>query len=306
VDKEAAKMSTLLSKFRRPAPVEKGSSPDVVPEGFTPITQFLPEDIIIVGYPKSGNTWLKYLVLGVVYGVDPRWMPHELAQELVPSLAFPGDKNFPRKYYRRYATPMFFQSHTLPRAECRRVVYVLRDGRDVLVSYRHYREALDGVEYDFLKFVSEIYLYPCPWGQHVDAWMENPFGAQLLVIKFEDLLHEPVRELKRFCEFAGISRDTQHLMASAEAASFHNLRDREARMGHAWPGHSFPRDKFFFRRGEIGSYMDEMPAKVQEKFLENASESMRRCGYLTDSAAKVNREAAVVSTIATALSAKTY
>jgi Sulfotransferase domain len=288
VNEVAVTLGALLGRFRRPAAVDNskasdGKTPDVIPQGFTPIPEFLPEDIFIVGYPRSGNTWFENLVLSAVYGVDPRWMPNGLAQELVPYFAFPGDLYSPRKYYRRYATPMLFHSHALPRPECRRVVYLLRDGRDVLVSYWHYREALDGVEYDFLTFVSEIFLYPCRWEQHVSAWLDNPFGAQVLVVKFEDLIQEPVRELKRFCEFAGISRDIGHLIGSAEAASFQNSRNRELRMGHGWPDYPFPRDKSFFRRGKIGSYKEEMPHEVLEKFLADAGETMRRCGYLTDS-----------------------
>jgi hypothetical protein len=177
-------------------------------------------------------------------------------------------------------------------------VYLLRDGRDVLVSYWHYREALDGVDYDFLTFVSEIFLYPCPWEQHVSAWLDNPFGAQVLVIRFEDLIHEPVRELKRFCDFAGISRDTGHLIGSAEAASFQNSRNRELRMGHGWPDYPFPRDKSFFRRGEVGSYKEEMPHEVLEKFLADAGETMRRCGYLAG--CEVNRGTGAESPTVTA------
>ena len=288
VNQAIVTLRALLGWFRRPAGIDDSNvpdskRPDVIPQGFTPIPEFDPEDIFIVGYPRSGNTWFENLVLSVAYGVDPRWMPNGLTQELVPYFAFPGDLYAPRKYYRRYATPMFFHSHSLPRPECRRVVYLLRDGRDVLVSYWRYREALDSVEYDFLTFVSEIFLYPCRWEQHVNAWLDNPFGAQMLIIRFEDLIHEPVRELKRFCEFAGISRDIGHLIGSAEAASFQNLRDRELRMGHGWPDYPFPRDKSFFRRGKIGSYKDEMPPEVLEKFLADAGETMRRCGYLTGS-----------------------
>jgi hypothetical protein len=246
------------------------------PEGFVPITQFLAEDIFIVGYPKSGNTWFQYLIAGVVYGVDPRWGPSLLVYDLVPDLSY-------NKYYRRYATPMFFKSHALPCPEYRRVVYLLRDGRDVMVSYRHYREEIDGVEYDFLKFVTpETDLYPCHWPEHVDAWMQNPYRAQMLLIKYEDLLREPVRELKRVCQLAGISRETDHLTAIAGAASFRNLRDKEARMGFGRPDHNFPPNKFFFRRGVAGSHKDEMPPEVLQKFLEQAGETLRRCGYATD------------------------
>ena len=34
------------------------------------IEDILPEDIVVVGYPKSGNTWFQFLVAGAVYGVD--------------------------------------------------------------------------------------------------------------------------------------------------------------------------------------------------------------------------------------------
>jgi hypothetical protein len=157
----------------------KGLAPEAIPDGFIPITQFLPEDIFVVGYPKSGLTWFQNLICGVVYGVDPRLAPSALVHDLVPDLAY-------NKYYRRYATPMFFKSHALPRAEFRRVIYLLRDGRDAMVSYHRYREVMDGVKYDFLKFISpETELYPCHWAAHVEACMQNPYCADMLVIKYE-------------------------------------------------------------------------------------------------------------------------
>jgi len=253
----------------------RGPPPDAIPEGYTPITQFLQDDIFIVGYPRSGHTWFQVLVAGVVYGVDPRFGPLDLVNHLVP------DSDF-SKYYRRYTPSMFFKSHSLPCPEYRKVVYLLRDGRDVMVSYLHFHEAKADKKLDFLTYVSaETPLYPCHWAVHVDAWLENPYHAQRLQIRYEDLLSDPVSELKRFCEFAGISRDQRYLTAIAEAASFRNLHDIEARTGFGWPVPQFPRDKFFFRRGKSGSYKDEMPPEVLERFLQHSGETLRRCGYLT-------------------------
>ena len=278
--------SEAISEGPAPEAISEGPAPEAIPQGFVPITQFLAEDIFVVGYPKSGNTWFQNLIVGTVYGVDPRWAPSALAHDLVPDLAY-------NKYYRRYTTPMFFKSHDLPRPEFRRVVYLLRDGRDVMVSYRHYREAIDGKDYDFLKFVTpETDLYPCHCPEHVDAWMQNPYRAQMLVIQYEELLREPVRELERFCQFAGISREICHLATVAEAASFHNLRDKEARTGFGRPDHNFPPDKFFFRRGVVGSHKDEMLPDVLERFLEHAGDTLRRCGYATGELGRENRRLA--------------
>lgn len=292
----STKIGATLGRFKRPVPeampetpgpeaIPDGPAPEPVPEGFTPITECLEEDIFIVGYPKSGNTWFQNLVAGVVYGVDPRWSPSPLVHDLVPDRGY-------NKYYRRYATPMFFKSHSLPCPEFRRVVYLLRDGRDAMVSYRHYREAIDHVEYNFLNFVSPgAELYPCHWPDHVNAWMKNPYGAQMLTIKFEDLLRNPVRELERFCQFAGLSRQTAHLTAIAEAASFRNLRDKEARLGFGRVDQIFPSGTSFFRRGIAGSYKDEMPPDVLARFLDHAGEALRRHGYLPDGSGEKKSEA---------------
>jgi hypothetical protein len=276
MDRLATRIGTLLGRFKRPASETLPEViPEAVPEGFTAITKFLPEDIFIVGYPKSGNTWFQNLVAGVFYGVDPRFGPCTLVHDLVPDLGF-------GKFYRRYATPMFFKSHALPCAEYRRVVYLLRDGRDAMVSYRHYREAVDGIDYDFLKFVSpETVLHPCHWAEHVNAWMHNPYHAQMLVIKYEKLLREPVSELERLCEFACISRERSHLTAVASAVSFGNLRAREVQTGFGRPDVTLRPNKYFFRRGVAGSHKDEMPPEVLKKFLEHAGETLRRCGYAT-------------------------
>lgn len=265
-----SKVSASIRRFKRPAT-------EAPLQGFSPITRLSSEDIFIVGYPKSGNTWFQNLVAGVCYGVDPRLSPSALTQHLVPDLSI-------QKWYQRYRTPTFFKSHALPCPEYRRVVYLLRDGRDVMVSYRHFREAVDHVAYDFLEFVSPgSELYPCHWAHHVDAWMQNPYDAHMLLIKYEDLLADPVRQLESFCQFAGIARETKHLEVIAKAASFRNLREKEVREDVGQPDRVFLPGALFFRRGIVGSYKDEMPPEVLSRFLGHSAQTLRRHGYLLNS-----------------------
>jgi hypothetical protein len=249
-----------------------GLKSDATPQGYTPIDDFQPEDVFIVGYPKSGNTWFQHLVSGLVHGVDARMSPPVLAYDLVPDVHF-------NAFYRRYSTPMFFKSHHLPRPAYRRVVYLLRDGRDAMVSWFHYLEALRRAKLDFLQLVTHgAPEMPCKWHEHVEAWLRNPHGADMLVIKYEDLLAQPVEELERFCRFINLDRDRSQLEAVAEAAQFRNLRAKEARLGLGRPG-LWPADKFFFRRGVVGSYKDEMPPEVLRAFLGESADTLRRTGY---------------------------
>src|SRR2546426_452255 len=83
----------------------------------------------------------------------------------------------------------------------RRVVYLLRDGRDAMVSSFHFLAALGQVtsnEADFLTLVTTGEGLVCRWDEHVTQWLANPFGADMLVMKYEDLIAQPTAELRRF------------------------------------------------------------------------------------------------------------
>ena len=136
--------------------------------GLTPISRFSDEDIFIVGYPRSGNTWFQHLVTGIYFGVDLDVGPVDLVPELVPDVHF-------KNYYWRIKTPMFFKTHHLPRPEYKRVVYLVRDGRDVMVSYYHYQAKMMNARIDFLEMVRDGGgLFPGKWHEHVQAWAANP------------------------------------------------------------------------------------------------------------------------------------
>src|SRR5579862_9101604 len=98
------------------------------------ITDFDPKDIFVVAYPKSGVTWMQYLLAGLIFGIDARHAHDSLVQDLVPDV-------HQRTFYRRHMTPTFFKTHHLPQPEYRRVIYLVRDGRDVMVSYFHFLAA---------------------------------------------------------------------------------------------------------------------------------------------------------------------
>jgi hypothetical protein len=238
----------------------------------TPITEFDQRDVFVVGFPRSGNTWFQNLVAGVVYRIDPRYAPDTLIQELVPDVHF-------KRFYKRFATPMFFKSHELPRPAHRRVVYLLRDGRDAMVSYYHFNRVLLGRRVDLRRMIVEgEHVHPCKWHEHVNAWRANPYGAEMITIRYEDLRTDPVAELRRFCTFAGVDRDRGALETAAAGARFEHMRSKEIQSG--WDGNRWPRTEAFVRRGEVGSHRDEMPDDVLELFVKEAGQTLTACGYV--------------------------
>jgi len=136
-----------------------------------------------------------------------------------------------------------------------------------------------GDKVDFLKMVEEGEgLFPCKWHEHVETWLYNPYNAEMIVIKYENLKKRPVEELKRFCAFAGIDRKDSFLNQVLENSSFPKRRQKEIQFG--WDNPQWPKNRFFVRRGQVGSYKDEIPSDVLEVFLSQAGETLRRCGYL--------------------------
>lgn len=260
------------------APPASARSPEAGKEfcaatGLRPIDQFSENDVFIVGYPKSGNTWMQYLAASAFYGIDLEVAPDALVQDLAPDVHF-------KKFFKPYFPVTFFKSHFLPRPDYRKVIYLLRDGRDVMVSYWHYLEGLCGKEMDFLELVrTGEGLFPCKWHEHVEQWLANPYGAQMITIRYEDLKKDAAAELRRMGEFAGLPCAAGVLEVAARKSSFSAMKQREA--SFAWENPQIPKNKQFVRRGQVGSHRDEMTPAVRDAFMRQAGAMMKQTGYLS-------------------------
>ncbi len=239
--------------------------------GTMPINKFSQDDIFIVGYPKSGNTWIQNIVTGIVYGLNLDQTSDSLVQDLVPDVHY-------KNYYRRYRTPMLFKSHHLPKPEYRRVVYLIRDGRDVMVSYFNHLKALEDGDINFMEMIhSGNQLYPCKWHNHINDWIANPYDAEMILIRYENIYNNPVKELQKLSMFIGVEIDELSLEKIVRSSSFEKMRDKEIKWG--WDNSQWPRDEFFTRRGKIGSYKDEMPPEILAAFLKDAGDTLKRLEY---------------------------
>lgn len=215
---------------------------------------------------------MQNLIAGVIYSLDPEYLSDALVLDLVPDV-------HACRYYRRHQTPMYFKTHHLPQPEHRRVIYLLRDGRDVMVSYYHHLRALNGDCVDFSEIVETgRHLSPSKWHDHVNAWRSNPFRAEILTVKYEDLLENPPREMRRVCDFVRVERSPEFLEIVSRKTSFSKMREKEEKNG--WANPAWPSSRFFVRRGEVGSFRDEMPANVLSAFVAQAGDTLRACNYL--------------------------
>ncbi len=239
-----------------------------------PIEQTQDNDIFIAGYPKSGNTWMQSLVAGLLYGIDTEFLPDKLAQDIVPDV-------HSLKYYKRYSKINFFKTHDLPQPKYKKVIYLVRDGRDAMVSYYNYNKNLQ-VNITLEEMVKEgKEMWPSKWHEHVKQWKSNPYNAEIITIRYEDLLEQPFVEMKKICQFANIQRSDEIIQKVIEGNNIDKMRQRVIETG------GMGQRKFqgseqgakFFRKGKMGSYKSEMDEDLIKYFNKEAQNELAMHNY---------------------------
>lgn len=231
----------------------------------------LPDDLFLVSYPKSGNTWLRYL-----FG-------HYLSGEETPNVAeiIPDIYKNPAELA-ALKPPRYIKSHEPYRSEYPRVIYIVRDGRDVAVSYyfhmRSRKRIPDGMSFeDYVRAFNADQLDPfSTWSDHVHSWLDHAPG-KFLLLRYEDMKADTQTQFLRCLEFAGLPIDMERVNFTIEACDFQNLKKREQdwyKQTGKVPMHPF------FRKGTSGQWQEYFTDEMMEIFLARHGSALERMGYI--------------------------
>ncbi|MGH9152788.1 MAG: sulfotransferase domain-containing protein [Acidimicrobiales bacterium] len=185
-----------------------------------------PEDTYLVSFPRSGNTYLRHLVAALALGRAPT--PAEV-QQLVPDVHRAASTRRPSQL-----SPLVAKSHSPPAVVPANVVYLVRDGRAALLSYHRYlgergHPTPPGVD-DMLVWAG---VWPCPWRAHVSGWLHHlEDRGRAVVIRYEDLVEDPVAALRRVAQLAGLSFGDDRLERAVKDSSRASMRAAEATASH--------------------------------------------------------------------------
>src|SRR5438128_1282186 len=89
------------------------------------------DDVYLVSYPRSGNTWTRFLVGNLLQPDEPATFSN--IETRVAEVYFNPDHKL-----RRLARPRILKSHEAFHPKYPRVIYIVRDPRDVAVSFYHH------------------------------------------------------------------------------------------------------------------------------------------------------------------------
>jgi hypothetical protein len=225
-------------------------------------------DQYIVSYPRSGSTWLRTMLAGII-DPDSGYEP-DVFNRLLPGVS---GRRLPLVW--ALSDPRILHSHTTFRSEISKAVYVLRDGRDALISFYHYTTTRIGIDVPFarwLEFYCGRWYGPC-WHDHVEGRLSagrERLGSNLLVVKFDDLKTDPVGRVQRVADFLGLPSERDLVAHAVEMAGIEQAKKREARVF----GELEDSNQSFYRGGKTGQYQDYLKGSLYDRFMGMSARAM--------------------------------
>lgn len=237
------------------------------------------DDLFLVSYPKSGNTWMRFLLANLLRSEhdgesnDP--IDFHSAVRYVPEYELHTDE------VNAATRPRILKSHTPHNDRFPRVAYLVRDPRDVYVSYYHYlrKRLADGM--DFSSFIRMDDLHPCHWHEHVAGWIDQP---NVLLIRYEDMLADTAAEVTRLVDFWGGRVFSDEQVADAVArSSFTSMKALEQKNGRPFRTEQLRQQSTpFMRSGLAGAWTEQFSPDDHGLLISRMGPLMNRLGYDTN------------------------
>jgi len=275
----------------------------------------------LVSYPKSGNTWLRMMLISLMSGGKPVDINHSNNFDLNVNVCSHGEldemfgiesseltafeiaalrpalhkaiaAHYDQGLILRKVHDRFWHTASglaaFPAELTRGAVYLVRDPRDVVVSYAHHRGlGLDDI-IDFMADADAILAVstdrfkeqlPQPlgsWSSHAASWL-GQHELPVLVIRYEDLLANTEARLSDIAIHLGLDVGPQDIEAAVNATRFDVLQTQEITRG--FKERRIESSAPFFRQGKAGVWRDYLSAAQVARIETDHGAMMERFAY---------------------------
>lgn len=257
----------------------------------------------IASYPKSGNTWLRFMLASYLTKEPVTSVKTKRLNALIPAIGGMAASHGPPEQ-----GPVIFKTHALPGASAvrpylastRRAIYLVRNPRDVMLSLLRHSGAEPGTRQarDFgLEFIAS---YGMPalspefewgnWPQSVQAWTDPAAlhryfpNAEVLPVRYEDMRADPAATLYKILDFLDLGEPVAmaDVTRAVETSTLDKMRDIESRQGGgqaSQDGKPFRARGQFAGRGLHNQSLAHLGDDVEEKYQElfQADNEFSRC-----------------------------
>ena len=229
-------------------------------------------DVFLVSYPRSGNTWVRFLLANVIAHDTAQPIDFHSVHSVIPDFGIPEH----RQLIEALADPRIIKSHSAHDRRFPRVIYLVRDGRDVMISYYDYQTKHRRFDGSFRDFLLSSQIPYGLWEDHVQSWLDARDATDLCIVRYEDLLRDAQRELERMIRFTGVSSTPDMLDQAVRASEFDQMRRLEETGGRPYGDSAHQ----FVRRGTAGQWNSEFDGECKAIFKSRANNLLRELGYV--------------------------
>ncbi|XP_033631084.1 sulfotransferase 1A1-like [Asterias rubens] len=247
------------------------------------------DDVFVDSFPKSGTTWTLEIASAVLHDgdIDALNTTHNFERGPFLEMTVGGHQNrdLPRTHKMLAEAPMssprLIKSHLpvqlLPPQVWKKkvkVIYVIRNPKDVVVSYfHHYRlfAPRDNLQFDdhFEMFMEGTNHYG-KWWDHDIKFYQRRHLDHILFLRFEEMKNDLRGTVKQISEFLGKSFSDEILDAITDHCTFENMKKNPMAnpdtMIKEFLGKDIPDGQSFMRKGIVGGWKTSL-SKAQSKAL---------------------------------------
>jgi Sulfotransferase domain len=253
-----------------------------------------PDDVFLVSYPRSGNTWTRFLLGNLLYPDTP--VTFSNIESRIPEIYFNRDRAL-----RALPRPRMLKSHESFQPHYPHVIYVVRDPRDVAISFYHHNVKARNIpdDYPMTSFVPRFVAGEFDqkfgsWRDNVLSWIslrgENP---SFMMLRYEEMKRDTAGALLQVvaflehCSFRKIDSSPEALQRATELSSPERMRALEREEAASWVLTKSTRsDKPFVRTAKAGGWKSQLARESVEAIESAWGDLMRNLGYELSSGSK--------------------
>lgn len=266
-----------------------------------------PDDIFVVSHFRSGNTWTRFLIGNLLNLDSPMSFPS--VEGMSPDIY-----QFRYRDFCKLPSPRLIKSHECFDPRYRRVIYIVRDPRDVAISLYHFLKKMRtiGDDVPLATYASEWFIRGqgsgVTWREHVGSWIANPktfpmisdlgrngncahelrladlgacgHGRQFLLVRYEDLIADPIDGLSRIAEFLKVTATPQQIRSAVERSSASEMRKLEQKDKDKWfLTQGTRQDINFVREARSNQWRSTLPVEAVTRIESTWGGIMQLLGY---------------------------
>ncbi len=244
-------------------------------------------DTFLVTYPKSGTTWLQFLV---AQAIAKQPLDFNSLDKISPDIHRYSDSQL-----MKVKQPRLLKSHGIS-SKYPQVIYLVRDPRDVAISMYFWQKKVGMLKKLGINPSLREYLEDCfpenkqgfmGWNEHVDFWMNRAevMGEHLLTLRYEDIKINPSRELKRVVDFIGLEVDDSTISNAVAWSQAEVMRQTESvsKVETILPNFVLKwlkKERIpFVRQAKSGGWREVFDDELREIYWNKFGKQMEQLGY---------------------------